>query len=103
MTDYLKFDASLEDPEVAEAFDDLTYWSSMFGQLLFRHLRLAPRLAVLDVGCGTGFPLLELADRLGPTCTIHGIDVWDHALDRAQLKTRVRGHSHVHITHEFDG
>ena len=26
MTDYLKFDASLEDPDVAEAFDDFTYW-----------------------------------------------------------------------------
>ncbi len=98
MTDYLEFNVSLEDPEVAEAFDDFTYWSSMFGQLLFRHLRLAPRLSVLDVGCGTGFPLLELADRLGPTCTIHGIDAWDHALDRARLKTRVRGHPHVHVT-----
>ena len=99
MTDYLNFRADLESSEVAEAFDDLTYWSSMFGQLLFRHLRLAPRLTVLDVGCGTGFPLLELADRLGPTCTIHGIDCWAHAVARARLKARVRGNTNVHVTH----
>jgi ubiquinone/menaquinone biosynthesis C-methylase UbiE len=97
MTDYLDFKADLANPEVAEAYDDFTYWSSMFGQLLLRHLRLAPRLTVLDVGCGTGFPLLELADRLGPTCTIHGIDSWTHAVARARLKVRVRGNTNVHV------
>ena len=97
MTDYLSFQADLEDPEIAEAFDDLTYWSSMFGQLLLRHLRLAPNLTALDVGCGTGFPLLELADRLGPTCTVHGIDSWGHAVERAQRKARVRGVANVQV------
>ncbi|MEM7019670.1 MAG: methyltransferase domain-containing protein [Pseudomonadota bacterium] len=98
MTDYLSFKADLTKLEVAEAFDDLTYWSSMFGQLLFRHLRLAAGLTALDIGCGTGFPLLELADRLGPTSTIHGIDAWDHAVAQAQLKVRVRGNTNVHVT-----
>jgi hypothetical protein len=50
VTEYLNFKADLANSEVAETFDDSTYWSSMFGQLLFRHLRLAPRLACLDVG-----------------------------------------------------
>jgi len=99
MTDYLDFKADLANSEVAEAFDDFTYWSSMFGQLLFRHLRLTPHLAALDIGCGTGFPLLELADRLGPTCTIHGIDSWAHAVARARLKARVRGNTNVQVTH----
>jgi len=99
MTDYLNFKADLTNSEVAEAFDDLTYWSSMFGQLLFRHLRLVPCVAALDVGCGTGFPLLELADRLGPKCMIHGIDSWAQAVERARLKARVRGNTNVHVTH----
>ena len=99
MTDYLDFTANLANPEVANAYDDFTYWSSMFGQLLFRHLRVAPRLTALDVGCGTGFPLLELADRLGPMSTVHGIDSWAHAVARARLKARVRGNTNVHVTH----
>lgn len=99
MTDYLDFKADLANPEIAETFDDLSYWSSMFGQLLFRHLRLAPGLAALDVGCGTGFPLLELADRLGPASTLHGIDSWAHAVARARLKARVRGYTNVQVTH----
>ncbi len=99
MTDYLEFKADVTSSEVAEAFDELTYWSSMFGQLLFRYLRLAPGLTALDVGCGTGFPLLELADRLGPTGTVHGIDSWAEAVEQAQLKARVRGSTNVHVFH----
>jgi len=99
MTDYLRFRANLSTPEVADAYDDFTYWSSMFGQFLFRHLRVAPGLTALDVGCGTGFPLLELADRLGPTSTVHGIDSWAHAVVRARMKARVRGIANAHVTH----
>ncbi len=98
MTDYLSFKADLASSEVAEIFDDLSYWSSMFGQLLFRYLRLTPGASCLDVGCGTGFPLLELADRLGPDCKVHGIDSWDHAVARARRKVRVRGNPNVHVT-----
>ena len=99
MTDYLRSPADLSDPEVADTFDDLTFWSSMFGQLLFRHLPLAPGVSALDVGCGTGFPLLELADRLGPTSTVQGIDSWGHAVARARRKARARGNEHVRVVH----
>lgn len=99
MTDYLDFEVDLANPEVAEAFDDFTYWSSMFGQLLFRHLRVTPGEACLDVGCGTGFPLLELADRVGPSSAVHGIDAWAHAVARARRKARVRGNANVHVAH----
>ncbi|MFN7971153.1 MAG: methyltransferase domain-containing protein [Acidobacteriota bacterium] len=99
MTDYLDFKVDLEAPEIADAFDDFTFWSSIFGNLLFRHLHLTPRIAALDVGCGTGFPLLELADRLGPTSTVHGIDSWAQAVARARRKASVRGNTSVHVTH----
>jgi len=45
-------------------------------------------MLVLDVGCGTGFPALELAQRLGPTCQVIGIDPWEMALRRAQHKMK---------------
>jgi arsenite methyltransferase len=38
------------------------------------------------VGCGTGFPLLELAERLGPTARLHGVDPWVAAMDRLRAK-----------------
>lgn len=98
MTDYLDFDGDLANPDIADAFDDFSYWSSMFGQLLFRHLRVEPGITALDVGCGAGFPLLELADRIGPAGRIHGLDSWTHAVARARLKVRVRGNANVHVT-----
>ena len=44
----------------------------------------------LDVGCGTGFPLIELAERLGPSAEVHGLDPWSGGLARAALKLGVR-------------
>jgi len=55
-------------------------------------------MRVLDVGCGTGFPLLELAQRLGSRSKVVGIDPWSAALDRARFKARVRGIANVDIT-----
>ena len=41
---------------------------------------------MLDLGCGTGFPLLELAERLGPGTSVIGLDPWHEALRRARTK-----------------
>lgn len=46
---------------------------------------------VLDVGCGTGFPTLELAGRLGEASHVVGIDIWRAALRRACHKRDVHG------------
>ncbi len=85
----------LEDPEIVSAYDELPLWSATFGLLLLKHLPFDRHAAVLDVGCGTGFPLLELAERLGATGRVHGIDPWGAALRRAQRKARVRGVENV--------
>jgi len=45
----------------------------------------------LDVACGTGFPLLEVAGRLAPGALSWGVDPWAAALVRAQKKIAGRG------------
>ena len=87
MTDYLNY-IFKDTPEFVNTFDELPLWSASFGLLLLKHIELKPNLVVLDIGSGTGFPLLELAQRLGPTCTCTGIDPWANATHRAKEKIR---------------
>ena len=55
-------------PEFVNTFDELPLWSAPFGLLLLKHVELKPNLKVIDIGSGAGFPLLELASRLGNSC-----------------------------------
>src|SRR5258708_31031905 len=81
MTDYL--DDRFDDwAAIAAAYDELRLWSAPFGQLLLEHVPLRRGMRVLDLACGTGFPLLELAPRLGPTGVAVGVDPWRAALLR---------------------
>ncbi len=97
MTEYLDERFDPDRPELVSALDEVSLWSAMFGLLLLKHLRLKPKMRVLDIGCGTGFPLLELAQRLGPSSTVVGIDPWKAALDRAQRKAAARKIRNVEI------
>jgi arsenite methyltransferase len=72
-------------------------WSASFGLLLFKHLEMKPDTTVVDVGCGAGFPLLELAERLGNSCTVYGVDPWKNATERAKQKVRDYGVKNVQI------
>ena len=91
MTEYLRFEADVANPAFVSAFDELPLWSAMAGLLLVHHVELRRGMRVLDVGCGTGFPSIELAERLGPGGTVVGIDPWTAAVDRARFKAKVRG------------
>jgi len=97
VTDYLSFEADLSRPEAVSAYDELPLWSAMFGLVMLRHVELRRNMRVLDIGCGTGFPLLELAQRLGPTCHVVGLDPWEPAVERARLKAKVRGIENVEV------
>jgi arsenite methyltransferase len=88
-TDYLNFATDFNAPDTVSAYDELPLWSAMFGLLLLKYVPLQRGLTVLDVGCGTGFPLLELAQRLGAGSTVYGIDPWKTALERAKQKARL--------------
>jgi SAM-dependent methyltransferase len=67
----------------------------MFGLLLLEEVPLAGVARALDVGCGTGFPLIELAERLGPAAKVHGLDPWKQGMRRAAAKLAVRGTPNV--------
>ena len=95
--DYLDFRLDLGDPDTVAAYDELTLWSALAGQLLLDRVPLRRHIRVLDAGCGTGFPLLEIAERLGATSTVHGVDTWGEALVRARFKARVRGIENVEL------
>jgi len=93
--DFLRFDADFSSPNVIAAYDELPLWSAMFGLLLLDEVPLADVKTALDVGCGTGFPLIELAERLGSRAHVHGLDTWAAGLARASEKIACRGTSNV--------
>jgi len=93
--DFLTFTPDFDSPQVLSAYDELPLWSAMFGLLLLEEVPLANVTSVLDVGCGTGFPLIELAERLGRNVDVHGIDPWSSGLKRAAEKIESRGTTNV--------
>ncbi len=95
--DYLSFTIDYSDPDVVSSYDELSFWSAMFGQMLLERVPMRPNQSVLDIGYGAGFPLLELAERLGPTCTVHGIDPWAAARRRAEFKARLYHVSNIEL------
>ena len=86
--DYLQTQVDMNDPDLAQVFDETSLWGGYFGRLLFENVPLRSHLKVLDVGCGNGFPLFELAHQLGPTCQLTGMDIWEPALQRAAFKKK---------------
>jgi ubiquinone/menaquinone biosynthesis C-methylase UbiE len=83
---YLNRQYYVNDNAIVSLFDELSLWSSYFGRILMDNVPLRKVMTVLDVGCGTGFPLLELAQRLDPLSRLTGIDVWENAVKRAIWK-----------------
>jgi ubiquinone/menaquinone biosynthesis C-methylase UbiE len=64
---------------------------------LLETAKLLPGMQALDLGCGLGFPLLELAARLGPRGQVTGLDPWQPALQRAEAKARRRGIANLEL------
>jgi SAM-dependent methyltransferase len=56
-----------------------------------------PGITVLDIGFGSGFPLTELAMRLGSGATVYGIDPWKELVERAKVKIDCYGISNISI------
>lgn len=91
MTKYLESSFDIEDPDLVSSLDELSLWSSPFGLLLLENVPLSEGLVVLDVGCWTGFPLIEMAERLGDSSAVYGIDILSGALKRTKDKIEAKG------------
>jgi len=85
----------LNDPDLVSAIDETPLWSAPFGLALLDRVVLKPYTRALDVGCGLGFPALELAQRLGPSSQVYALDPWQAALDRLALKRQRMGIGNV--------
>ena len=89
MKKYLYANADLNNMDFVSCIDELPLWSAPFGLSLLDAIEMKAGLKVLDIGCGCGFPLIELAQRLGNSCSLNGIDPWETALGRVRLKIRL--------------
>jgi len=82
---------------LVDVYDELPLWSAPFGLKLLERVEYRPELTVLDIGCGTGFPLTEIAMRLGRSSTVHGLDPWTDALKRVRRKLDAYGIGNVRL------
>lgn len=98
MKKYLTNNLDLD--KLVNVLDELPLWSAPFGLKLLDAIEYKPNISALDIGFGNGFPLTELAMRLGETSTVYGIDPWKEAIARAKNKINSYGISNIKI---FEG
>jgi len=75
--------------KLAQIYDEevLPLWSLRFGRMLLRKIPTPPpRSMILDVGCGTGYPSLELLPKLDGESRIIAIDSSTEMLNVARKK-----------------
>ncbi|MFI5251341.1 MAG: class I SAM-dependent methyltransferase [Bacteroidota bacterium] len=97
MSNYLHTHYNLDDPKLVSILDETPYWSAPPGTAILDRMPFRKNMNVLDIGFGTGFPLIEAAMRLGNTCSVYGIDPWSAGCDRVKQKLAICGISNVKI------
>lgn len=101
MKSYLNENYNLNDPELVSVFDEACLWAAPFGLKLLETVRFKKEANILDIGCGAGFPLLEIAQRFGASSKAFGIDPWSAGIDRARQKIRFMNLHNVEIIEGF--
>ncbi len=84
MKNYLSNNQNLNN--LIDVLDELPLWSEPFGLKLLEYVDYKQNIAALDIGFGSGFPLTELAMRLGSGSIVYGIDSWKEAIVRTKNK-----------------
>lgn len=85
----------------AKIYDELPLWSAPFGLKLLDFIKYRPGLSFLDIGFGTGFPLTEVAMRLGANSTVYGIDPWEEAHETVKAKLKYYNISNVKLINGY--
>jgi arsenite methyltransferase len=78
-------------------YDELPLWSAPFGLTLLETIRFQSGINILDIGSGAGFPMLEIAERLGNSSKVFGIDPSDVAKNIITNKIRLKGIQNAQI------
>ena len=97
MKPYLKKRYDYTSKDITNVCDELSLWASAFGILLLNNFPIKKYKKYLDIGFGTGFPLIEIAQRLGTDCESFGIDPWESAVNRAQNKIDTLQLNNIHV------
>jgi ubiquinone/menaquinone biosynthesis C-methylase UbiE len=97
MKNYLKQTYDRSDPAIISAIDEMPLWSAYFGEVLLDTVVFREKTKILDIGCGGGFPLLELAQRFGAGSEVIGIDPWKAATNRLKGKAKTMAVNNIHI------
>lgn len=72
-------------------YDELPFWSAAFGLTLLDTVRYKSGINVLDIGSGSGFPMLELAGRLDGASRVYGLDILPEMVVMVNEKISLRG------------
>lgn len=80
--------------ELEDRFDLVT---GPFGDLALDAAAVSPGEAILDVGCGFGSTVIELARRTGPGGRVVGVDISAVMLDRARERVAAAGLGNVDL------
>jgi ubiquinone/menaquinone biosynthesis C-methylase UbiE len=96
MTEYLE-PIDYRAPGFGTFHDELPLWSAPFGLLLLEHVPLRRGITILDVGAGTGFLTVELAQRCGADSTVIAVDPWAAGMERLRAKCERLGLVNVRL------
>ena len=99
MKSYLSNDFNFK--EYVNFSDECSIWSAPFGLKLLDFIDYKQNISALDIGFGTGFPLTEIALRLGEGSTVYGIDPWKDAIQRARKKIEYYRVNNIKIIEGF--
>jgi len=99
VNEYLKsyLSDNFELNELINVFDELPLWSAPFGLKLLENINYKQNITALDIGFGAGFPLTEIAMRLGNSSTVYGIDPWKETFQRVNQKIYYYGISNIKL------
>lgn len=82
-------------PEETRRLQVQSQFLNPFTQRLFDRVGIAVGMRVLDLGSGAGDVSLLLADRVGPTGLVVGVDIDPTLIDIARARAQAAGHTNV--------
>lgn len=94
-TDFVKFWNAVLEPKFTRFRHILQGGLSRHSAAVLPKLPLEAGMAVLDVGCGWGDMSLQVAEAVGPTGRVVGIDCVDAFLEEARKDTTAKGLTNV--------